>query len=293
MSHEIRTPLNGILGYGQVLASTLKDPVTRNYALTIIRGAHSLMTLLNDILDLSKVEAGKLTVNPVDSDLLRLIQGIVDAAAVKAYEKGIEILIEEDSPVPKVLKIDGQRLGQVLTNLIGNAIKFTNKGQVIIRLYAPRVNDTETLLAFSVVDSGVGIALDAQRNIFQPFVQADQSINRNFGGTGLGLAISKQLVELMGGGIVLSESRPGLGSTFSFTIPAPCSIENVIDPVLPPNTKIIIVEPHDRAAESVRKAIDEESCPIIHAATTDALLHTLGIFSGVAISYRDRLDYLY
>src|SRR5438876_286102 len=216
MSHEIRTPMNGVLGMTELLLETGLTSAQRKYAETVQRSGQNLLGIINDLLDFSKIEAGKLELESVDMDLRRTLEDVVDLLAERAHAKGLELACSIPANLATHVKGDPLRLGQVLTNLVGNAIKFTEQGSVVIRVAGLEETAQNVTLRFEVSDTGAGISEAAQSHIFEEFAQADGSTTRKHGGSGLGLAISRQLVEMMGGNIYV-ESVLGAGSTFWFT----------------------------------------------------------------------------
>jgi signal transduction histidine kinase/DNA-binding response OmpR family regulator len=218
MSHEIRTPMNGILGMIELALGANPSEEQREYLTTAHASANALLTILNDILDFSKIEAGKLTLDPVDFQLRDAVDATLKPLGMLAQAKGIELACRFDEAVPDAVHGDASRLRQVLVNLIGNAIKFTDRGEVVVSLQTqPSGSRKEVLLHFQVRDTGIGVAAEKQQVIFEAFGQADPSTTRRFGGTGLGLTITKRLVELMGGRVWL-ESSLDQGSVFHFTV---------------------------------------------------------------------------
>jgi PAS domain S-box-containing protein len=232
MSHEVRTPMNGVLGMAELLLGTDLDDHQKKLTETVFKSGKALLRVLNDILDFSKIEAGKLELEIVDFDLCDQVEEVMELMAEHAHRKRLELICQIESDVPVLLKGDPGRLRQILTNLLGNAIKFTLQGEVLARVFLIEKTDESVLVGFEVRDTGIGIPQEALARIFEPFSQSDGSMSRKFGGTGLGLSICKQLCEMMGGEIGV-ESNPGKGSTFRFSlrIGRQCSTRLAPEPV--------------------------------------------------------------
>jgi len=253
ISHELRTPMNGVLGAAQLLAAMELEERQQTYVSIIRESGDSLLSLLNDILDLTKVEAGRMDLVMDHIDAESLIKRAIGPFRAQAEAKGLAFVVDLDGQIPAVMRTDALRLGQIVQNLLGNAVKFTDIGEIRLTVRAQHVTDAQARLQFAVSDTGVGIAPEDLGRLFQPFSQVDESSTRRFGGTGLGLAIAERIAKALGGEIEVS-SVPGVGSSFALTVPVDVTewtgsvSEEVIDTSSPASTataqRVLIVEDH-------------------------------------------------
>ncbi|WP_302142163.1 ATP-binding protein [Halomonas alkalicola] len=252
MSHEIRTPLNGIIGFCRLLDRSRLEPRQREWLEHVQRASSNLLMLVNDVLDFSKLEAGRLELERLPLDMVALVDEVLGLQAPLAHQKELQLLGLVYDDVPSVLTGDPMRIQQVLTNLVHNAVKFTRQGEVVVRVMVEQADPGRVILRISVTDTGIGLSPERQRRLFQAFHQAEPSHSREFGGSGLGLTICRQLVEQMGGEIGV-ESEPGQGATFSFTLPLEGSDLSERPPELQlDGQRVLIEEPHPATRRALR-----------------------------------------
>ncbi|MBI9088366.1 MAG: response regulator [Desulfobacterium sp.] len=275
MSHEIRTPMNAVIGMAHLALGTDLTPKQTDYIQKIKSSADALLHIINDILDFSKVEAGKLSLETIEFNLDDVLGSLADLVAFNAEKKGLELVFSTAPDVPLNLLGDPLRLGQILTNLTGNAVKFTEQGEIVVHVMVQKKTDREVTLCFSVTDTGIGLSEKQISSLFQPFTQADESTTRKFGGTGLGLSISRHLVEIMGGTIRI-ESTPGQGSSFTFTAVFALGKEQPLPIPLPAadlmGIKVLVVDDNDAAREVLCTMLESLSFDVEGVVSGEAAL---------------------
>ena len=262
MSHEIRTPMNAIIGMSHLALKTGLDNKQRDYINKINGSAQNLLGIINDILDFSKIEAGKLNIEKTDFELTDVLDNLSDTITMKAEEKGLEFIFAIEPDVPVALKGDPLRLGQILLNLTNNAVKFTEKGEIVVSVKANKITSEYAIIDFAVSDTGIGLSDEQQAELFQPFQQADSSTTRKYGGTGLGLTICEKLTEMMGGKIGVN-STPGKGSTFYFSARFDRQYtEKAVAKIIPETIhgmKVLVVDDNKTAREILERYLTEFS----------------------------------
>jgi signal transduction histidine kinase/CheY-like chemotaxis protein len=273
MSHEIRTPMNGVIGMASLLSSTKLTEEQKEYTDTIQNCGESLLVVINDILDYSKIESGKMELEHRDVDVRNCIEEVLDVFATKAAESGVDLIYEIDYSVPSQIIGDSVRLRQVLMNLVGNSVKFTSQGEIFVGVTASEISAERAVLNFEVRDSGIGISPDKMDRLFKPFSQVDSSTTRKYGGTGLGLVICERIVGLMGGSISV-ESKVGAGTTFTFSIHA--NISHTSRMYVRPNTakmegrKVLVIDDNSSSRTILKNQLELWKLVVVLASSAKA-----------------------
>jgi two-component system sensor histidine kinase/response regulator len=272
MSHELRTPLNGVVGMTELLLDEQTTPYQRECLDTVKASADALLAVISDILDFSKIEAGMMQIDEVDTDVEHFVEDLVRTIALRAHQKHLELTCELDEDVPRHVRVDAGKLRQVVLNLLGNAVKFTERGEVGLRLRRGEIDGRPTL-RLEVHDSGIGIPADRQQAIFEAFTQADGSTTRRYGGTGLGLTISARLVALMGGRLWL-DSRPGAGSRFHVELPVVVKASVAVEPVSTPlrGRRALVIDDNAANRQILRRMLGERGMVVDEAESGPAAL---------------------
>jgi signal transduction histidine kinase len=277
MSHEVRTPMTGVLGMTGLLLDTNLTDEQREYVRVIQSSGEALLTIINDILDFSRIEAGRLTIDPIPFDMQNTLDEVLALVGEKAEKKNIELIVRYAPGLPQRVVADAGRIRQVLLNLVGNALKFTEQGHVMVSVERVDAGGPLAQIRFSVEDTGIGIEADKLDTVFEKFTQADGSITRRYGGTGLGLSISKQLVELMDGTISVT-SAPGRGSTFVFTLTMPVSDDEPVTATPLADLKgvrVLVLHQHDKARSVLAEQLEGWGARCTGVATGNAAMEEL------------------